>query len=179
MNFQSSYTDLLSLMNRRFSCRGYDTERVVGRDHIEAVLEAARVAPSACNRQPWKFLVANTDEARNVVVESYNRDWIRTAPAFIIAIGDHGQAWHRADGKDHTDVDLSIAIEHICLAATALGLGTCWVCNFDAAIIRSGFNLPADLEPIAIIPIGYPATDCTVAAKNRKSADDIIVWGKF
>lgn len=174
-----SYDDLLSLMTQRFSCRSYDSERAVSHDHIEAVVEAARVAPSACNRQPWKFLVADTDDARDVVMKAYNRDWIRTAPAFLIALGDHSQAWHRADGKDHTDVDLSIAIEHICLAATTLGLATCWVCNFDAALIREGFNLPAGFEPIAIIPIGYPAQGCQVPVKNRKSSDEIIVWEKF
>ncbi len=179
MSNLQSYPNLLSLMNQRFSCRSYDLGRPADRDLIGAVIDAARIAPSACNRQPWEFLVVDSAEARDIIAMSYNRDWIRTAPAYIIALGDHSQAWRRADGKDHTDVDLAIAVEHICLAATALGLATCWVCNFDPAIIRDGFSLPADLEPVAIIPIGYAAPDCPVPVKTRKTADEIIRWGKL
>lgn len=174
-----SYPNLLSLMEQRFSCRSYDLGRGVDRDLIGAVLDAARIAPSACNRQPWQFLVVDSQEARDVIAMSYSRDWIRTAPAYIIALGDHEAAWHRADAKDHTDVDVAIAVEHICLAATALGLATCWVCNFDPQIVRDAFSIPANLEPVAIIPIGFAAPDCPVPAKNRKKSDEIIKWGKL
>lgn len=177
-DFQS-YPSMMSLMEQRFSCRSYNLGRTVDRDLISAVLDAARIAPSACNRQPWKFLVVESEEARDIIAMAYNRDWIRSAPAYIIALGDHDEAWHRADGKDHTDVDVSIAVEHICLAAASLGLATCWVCNFDPHIVTTGFNIPANLEPVAIIPIGYAAPDCPIPAKNRKSAADIIKWGKF
>lgn len=172
-----TYPALLSLMNRRFSCRAYDTARVPERDLIGAVLDAARIAPSACNRQPWLFLVVDKPEAREAVARAYQRDWIRTAPAFIIALGDHSAAWHRPfDGKDHTDVDVAIAVEHICLAATAVGLATCWVCHFDPAVLRSEFSIPDHLEPIAIIPIGYAAEGVAAPQKVRKEASDIIRW---
>jgi len=178
-NFQS-YPALMTLMGERYSCRDYDSRRIPGRDLLGAVLDAARIAPSACNRQPWIFLVAEGDEAREVMSRAYSREWIKTAPAFIIAIGDHDIAWHRPyDGKDHTDVDLSIAIEHICLAATALGLGTCWVCNFDPTVITEAYGLPSNLEPVAIIPIGYPAEGSAIPAKNRKTHDEIIRWNKL
>ena len=168
----------MSLLDRRYSCRAYDTDRVPGRDILGAVLDAARIAPSACNRQPWLFLVVEGDRARDIVARAYSREWIRTAPAFIIALGDHQAAWHRAaDGKDHADVDVSIAVEHICLAATALGLATCWVCNFDTDVIRRAYDIPAHLEPIAILPIGYPAPGSPVPAKVRKDNSDITRWG--
>lgn len=179
MSDLESYPQLMALMSERFSCRSYDLGRKVDRDLVGAVIDAARIAPSACNRQPWKFLVVNDEQSRDIIAMAYNRDWIRTAPAYIIALGDHNAAWHRADAKDHTDVDVAIAVEHICLAATALGLGTCWVCNFDPHIIVDGFNIPEGLEPIAILPIGFPAPDCPVPVKTRKSADEIIQWGKF
>lgn len=173
----------LDLALNRYSCRDFDRNRAVSRNILSGIIETARLAPSACNRQPWTFVVIDDEcdaSCREVVIESYNRPWITTAPAFIVACGNHEEAWHRAsDNKDHTDVDLSIAIEHICLAAADEGLGTCWVCNFDVDKIKSGLNIPAQYEPIAIIPIGYPAPDATIATKNRKDIDEILKWGKF
>ncbi len=176
-----SYPRLLALMNERYSCRAYDTARTpLDHDLIGAVIDAARLAPSACNRQPWLFMVVEGDDAKEKIFNAYGRDWIKTAPAYIIALGQPATAWHRpADGHDHTDVDLSIAVEHICLAATALGLGTCWVCNFDPAVLRHSFNIPDGLVPVAIIPIGWPATDHKTNQKIRKSAEEITRWGSF
>ena len=175
----NAYPQLYNLARERYSCRNY-SDRKVYRDTILAVLDIARLAPSACNRQPWKFLVADSQEQREAVLYSYEREWIRTAPEFIIACGIHDEAWHRGcDGKDHTDVDLSIAIEHLCLSATSLELGTCWVCNFDPKPIREAFGLPDNVEPIAIIPIGYPAEGQSTPIKKRKALDEIVKWGKF
>ena len=181
MSNLESYPRLLSVMAERYSCRAYDQGRTtIDHDLISAVIDAARIAPSACNRQPWLFMVVEGDEARARVLEAYPREWIATAPAYIIALGEPGAAWHRPhDGHDHTDVDLAIAIEHICLAAASLGLGTCWVCNFDPAILRRGFNIPGQYVPVAIIPIGYPAPGSPATAKNRKTSDEITRWGGF
>ncbi len=175
----NAYPQLYRLVQERYSCRAYSS-RPVGRGTILDVLDIVRLAPSACNRQPWCFLIADSDAQREAIFGSYNREWIRTAPEFIVACGIHDEAWHRpCDGKDHTDVDISIAVEHLCLAATSLELGTCWVCNFDPAPIREAFCLPDNVEPIAIIPIGYPAESSSVPAKNRKQLDDIVKWGKY
>ena len=172
-----------TLALKRYSCRNFDRNKTVDRDIMLAILESARLAPSACNRQPWVFVVIDDlcdASLRSAVIDSYNREWVKSAPAYIIACGNHDEAWHRqADGKDHTDVDLSIAIEHICLAAADHGLGTCWVCNFDVEKIISALNIPSHIEPIAIIPIGYPADDATIAPKVRKNIDEIVKWGSF
>ena len=169
----------MQLMRSRYSCRAYKAGTPVNHDLLTAVVDAARLAPSATNRQPWIFLVVDSAEGLDAVYESYNREWIKSAPACIITFGDHDAAWHRpCDNKDHTDVDLSIAIEHICLAATSLGLGTCWVCNFIPEVIMRAFDVPAHLEPIAIIPIGYPESD-TVPTKVRKDNDAIIRFNKL
>ncbi len=174
--------DFSKLINNRYSCRDYDRNHTVTRDTLTSIIEAARLAPSACNKQPWTFIIVDDlcdVSDRQAIIESYNRQWLKSAPAFIVACGDHSQAWHRQDdGKDHTDVDLSIAIEHICLAATNVSLCTCWVCNFDTEKLVNGLNIPSHLEPIAIIPIGYPATD-NIPAKNRKNIHEIIRWGRF
>lgn len=174
-----SYPELYALAANRFSCRSYSPAPVPD-DDLMAVLEVVRLAPSACNRQPWLFIIANGDDEREAVSRSYPREWIKTAPVYIIACGLHDQAWHRpADGKDHTDVDVSIAVEHLCLAATSLHLATCWVCNFDPDVIRHAFRLPHGVEPIAIIPLGYPAESTEAPTKNRKALTEIIRHGKF
>lgn len=178
MTLMDAYPQLYDIVASRYSCRSY-TPAPVSREMVLAILDTARLAPSACNRQPWLFIVADTPELREKVAATYSRDWVKDVQTFIIACGVHEQAWHRADGKDHTDVDVAIAVEHICLAATSLGLGTCWICNFDAEALTEALALPEGTEPIAIIPIGYPTPDSKVPAKNRKAIDEIVKWGKF
>lgn len=171
------YPQFLELVKTRFSCRKYTSESV-SHDLIKAVIEAAQLAPSAKNLQPWHFYVAETPEQLSAVAECYNRDWIKTAPVCLIACGDHDRAWHRDDGKDSTDIDIAIAVEHITLAATSLGLATCWVCNFDAEMMKKLLSLPDSREPIAIIPLGYADDSMPIPEKKRKSLDEIITWGK-
>lgn len=173
-----SYPQYYSLVNERYSCRKYSADKV-SRDLLLAILDTARLAPSACNKQPWHFVVADTDELCAEISECYGRDWVKTVPAFIIVCGKHADAWHRADGKDHTDIDIAIATEHICLAATSLKLGTCWICNFDTTKLAETLNLPTDMEAIAIIAVGYPAPATAISAKKRKNIDEITQWGKF
>ncbi len=172
--------DFSSLARRRYSCRKY-LPRPIGRESLLALLEAARLAPSACNRQPWEFIVVDSDdEARRAVLSSYGGEWLASAPAFIVACGKHDEAWHRgSDGKDHTDVDVSIAVEHICLAAATMGLGTCWICNFDVPTLRAGLSIPDNVEPVAVIPVGYPEDPSAVPAKKRKPLEEIVKWGKY
>lgn len=163
-----------AMFSCRYSCRAYSGEKAE-KEKLLAVMEAARLAPSACNRQPWLFAVAESDDARQAVAEAYDREWIRQAPQFIIAYGRRDHGWHRpCDGKDHTDVDVAIAVEHICLAAASLGLGTCWVCNFDPEKIKAAIAAGDSLDPIAIIPIGYPAQGAVVPEKKRKPLDEIM-----
>ncbi len=173
------YPQFYNLSERRYSCRGY-SDKPVTCDLLIAMLDAVRLAPSACNRQPWKFLVIDTPELRHVVQKSYDREWFNSAPVYIVALGLHDVAWHRPfDGKDHTDVDVSIAVEHLCLAATTLGLGTCWVCNFDSDLLSEALGLPEGVEPVAIIPVGYPLDGTHAPEKNRKPLDEIVKWGKY
>lgn len=174
---EMKYKEFMELVAGRYSCRNYDS-RPVGRELLTQLLEAARLAPSACNKQPWTFFVLDTPELLAGAADCYGRDWLKTAPAVIVAVGHHPEAWHRqADGKDHTDVDLAIAVEHICLASTTLGLGTCWICNFDAPRCAALLHLPDGQEPIAMIPVGYPAEGTKEPEKRRKSLDEIVKWG--
>lgn len=173
------YKDNIELQTERYSCRDYDASKAVSKADILRVLEGARLAPSACNRQPWTFVVV-CDEATRHALLAKSRPAFLNAPVLIVACGHHSEAWHRpADGKDHTDVDVSIAVEHICLTATSLGLGTCWVCNFDVEASQRLLGLPADIEPIALIPLGYPVGGLKAPAKIRKNIDEIVRWEKY
>lgn len=158
----------------RESVRDYSS-RSVEADKLNEVLEAARLAPSACNRQPWKFLVLKSDEARAKAAAAVGKfEWMAGAPVIIVGCVDHSQEWVRGyDGKPHGDIDVAIAAEHICLAAAQQGLGTCWICSFDAKAFASAFNLPGNLEPVVILPLGYPAYEGQ-RPKQRKALEEIV-----
>jgi len=165
--------NFLELVKHRCSVRSF-SDKEIEPEKLEYILECARLAPSAVNYQPWRFFVASSDEAKTKLQRCYNREWFTSAPLYILACGDTSQSWKRgSDGKDHLDIDVAIAVEHICLAAAEQGLGTCWVCNFDAALCRQELNLPENLIPVAIIPLGYPAV--TIERKgSRKDIGDIV-----
>lgn len=165
----------LALADRRYSCRAYTPEAVSDSD-LDYVLECARVAPSAVNRQPWRLVLVTCEKGRDAVAESYDREWIRTAPMYIVVLGEPGAAWTRAcDGHNHMDVDCAIITEHICLAAADRGLGTCWVCNFDPAKLTQGLDIPEGLVPVVIIPLGHPAEGACERHKIRKSIEEIVI----
>jgi nitroreductase len=169
--------DFLNLVKKRTSVRDFSSQPIE-KEKLDYIMEAVRLAPSAVNYQPWQFYIVKNKEKVIKLSEAYNRDWFRTAPACIVACGNHTQSWHRKDGKDHCDIDLAIAITHLTMAATEQNLGTCWVCNFHADICKEIMNLPTDLEPIALIPIGYPVNEEIFQnnEKKRKSVDEIFSY---
>ena len=162
--------DFLELVKERYSCRDYQS-RDVEQEKLDYILECVRLAPSAVNKQPWRFhIVCNVDD-KSKIQKCYDRDWFKTAPMYIIASILHDEEWVRADGKHHGDIDIAIAVEHLCLAATEQGMATCWVCNFNAALCKELFAMPENEEPAVIIPLGYAADDCK--PKKRKTIDEI------
>lgn len=172
--------EFLRLAKKRFSCRKYTSE-IPDEKILKEVLEAARVAPSAVNFQPWHFVVVNSEPMLAEIKSCYKRDWIAKAPAVIVACGNHDESWKRDDGKDHCDIDLAIAIDHITLAASEKDLGTCWICKFDAKKANEILELPAHWEAIALIPIGYPDVepDADRHQSRRKKLDDIVSFNEF
>jgi len=171
-------TRFLDLARQRYSCRSYDS-RPVEDENLEMVLEAGRVAPSAVNFQPWHFYVISEPRDLEKIHAVYHREWFRTAPCVIIVCGDHNQAWKRKDGKDHTDIDVAITVDHMTLQATELGLATCWICNFDPVLTRELLQLPDHLEPAVILPLGYPLdkADPDRHGEKRKPLSEIVTYG--
>ena len=163
--------NFLELVKNRYSCRAYKPFEVE-REKLDYIMECVRHAPSAVNKQPWRFHVVGQEEDKERLQQCYSRDWFKTAPLYVIASILHDEEWVRADGKRHGDIDIAIAVEHLCLAATEQGLATCWVCNFDAVLCKRLFDLPANEEPAVIIPIGYAADE--PKEKKRKPIGDII-----
>ncbi len=159
--------DFLELVKNRYSCRAYKALDV---EKLDYILECVRFAPSAVNKQPWRFHIVSSEEDKAKLQQCYNRDWFKTAPMYIIASVLHDEEWVRADGKHHGNID--IAVEHLCLAATEQGLATCWVCNFDAVLCKQLIVLLESEEPAVLIPLGYAADE--QKEKKRKTINEIV-----
>jgi nitroreductase len=171
--------DFVQLAKSRYSSRKYKQLNVED-DKLNYVLEAGRVAPSAVNFQPLFFVVVRDENLENVQA-CYHREWFKTAPMCIVICTDHSRSWKRGDGKDHADIDAAIAADHITLAATSIGLATCWVCNFNRPKLAEILNLPDYIEPVIILPLGYPddSADIDRHTSKRKALDEIVVYEKF
>lgn len=102
----------------------------------------------------------------------YNRDWFVQPPLVICACGIPSENWVRKDGKNYNDVDVAIAMDHLILAATDAGLGTCWIAAFDANAAREVLHLPDHVEPIAFTPLGYPAVQ--PGPRKRKDLSELV-----
>lgn len=164
------------LSENRYSVRNY-TDEPVSDEQLNYILECARLAPSAVNFQPWHFYVIKDEEAKAKICSCYKRDWVKTAPMFILCTVLHDVEWVRKyDMKQHGNIDIAIASEHICLAAAEQGLGSCWICNFDAAKCHELFNLADNEEAAVVIPIGHIPAGDEPNPKNRKAIEEIVSY---
>ena len=159
------------LIEKRYSARAYKSDPVED-DKLQQVLEAARLAPTAANLQPFQLIVIHTAGREAELKRIYSRDWFVQAPLVICACGIPGQGWVRKDGKSYNDVDVAIVMDHLILAATNLGLGTCWIAAFDPPAAREVLDLPDDVEPIAFTPLGYPADE--PGRQKRKALSELV-----
>lgn len=169
--------DFLTLAKRRFSVRQYRPDPVP-EEKLKYVLEAGRIAPSAVNYQPWRFLVFRQKEKLEILHTLYHREWFREAPVVIVILADHQRSWRRKEGKDHADIDVAITADHMTLAAADIGLGTCWVCNFDKEKTIHALQLPEHLEPVVFLPLGFTdqVPDPDRHQVKRKPLSEITEW---
>ncbi len=165
----------------RLSIRKY-TSTPVEQEKLDRIFQAVRIAPSACNFQPWRFLIVKSDEMRARVESALKigRDgkgkmsmlWAMNAPVLVIGLGNRQTAWKRFDGTSSHVIDVTIAMEHLVLAAANEGLGTCWVCAFDQEAMHTALNLGPDWEAVVLTPLGYP--DESPDVKERKAVSEIV-----
>jgi len=159
------------LIRARRSIRGYRPDPVP-EAALGRMLEAARIAPTAANCQPFKLIVVMDASTRAHLREAYDRDWFWSAPMIIVGCAETERAWQRFDGFNAAEVDLSIVMDHLILAATDEGLGTCWICHFDESKVREILGIPPDVRVIAMTPVGFPAAQ--PRPFQRKPAEELF-----
>jgi len=167
------YTDLI---RSRESIRNYNPNRPVPKEILEKILNAGRLAPSACNCQPWKFLVISSPAVLAKVKACYNRDWFKDTPHILVVLGLRDQAWNRSyDGYNSVETDVAIAMTHIVLAAENEGVGTCWIAAYDPELLKEALNSDSNQLIFGITPLGYPKPGFQKSLiKKRKSLKDIV-----
>ena len=153
--------DFLTLAKQRCSVRRFKKTEVE-EEKLEKLLEAAHVAPTAANQQSQRLLVVKSAEGLQKLSKATNS---HGAPLAIIICGDHDNVFVRPfDGKDMVEIDATIVADHIVMEAEDLGLSSCWITYFEPSIVKKEFNIPSNLEPVAILSIGY--------ADGKKSSPD-------
>jgi nitroreductase len=163
--------DFAELVEARYSVRAYRAD-TVPEELLSRVLEAARLAPTAANRQAFQLVVIHVKGRETELQQIYEREWFTQAPLVICACGLPQENWVRRDGKNYNDVDVAIVMDHLTLAAADLGLGTCWIGAFDPDAARSVLGLPDEVEPVAFTPLGYPAD--APRPKKRKALGELV-----
>ena len=151
--------DFLTLAEKRYSVRKF-TRQAIDQDTLDQILRAGYLAPTACNRQPQRILVINQEESLEKLRRCTKCHF--DAPAALLVFYAKDECWQRSyDGKASGDIDASIVATHMMLEAAALGVGTTWVMHFDPAAIEKEFAIPDNIEPVALLVMGYPAPDAT------------------
>ena len=179
--------DFLNLVKKRQSTRRF-LDKPVERDKIERCIEAARLAPSATNTQPWKFIVVDNPELREKVanktfnqIVSFNRFSLQ-APVLTVITSNRmnfsNKITQTLKNRELTPIDIGIATEHICLQAAEEGLGTCFMGWFDEKGVKKLLNIPASKRVELIIAMGYPASDI-IRTKTRKKLNEIMTYNHY
>ncbi len=174
--------DFLELARTRYSCRSY-LDREVEDDKIRLCLKAASLAPSACNKQPWRFKIVKDESKRKLLLKGallpgLPMPWLASAPVIIAICAETDFVTHKLapllSKVDYRLVDIGIAGEHFALAATAQGLATCWIGWFNEKRVKRALQIPAGLRVFSLMSLGYPADESGVQP-DKKSLDDIVI----
>jgi len=168
--------NVFEAIKNRYSCRAYKST-LVPEDKLEKVLKAARLAPSAHNEQERKFVVVKNIKKRKELAEAaLNQSFIAEAPIVIVAVATNPESV-LTSGVPAYALDLAIAIDHVTLAATEEGLGTCWIGAFDQEAVKKVLEIPEEFKVVALMPIGFPADK--PKPKSRKEMKEIVSYDSF
>ncbi len=170
--------EFYDVINARYSSRAY-RKQAVPDDALQRILEAFATAPTTANRQALGLVVIETAGREDELKRINSASWFHSqAPLLLAACSIPGQTWKREDGETFADVDVAIAMDHLILAATAEGLGTCWVGAFDYAAAREVLGLPEGVEPVAFTPLGYSA-DVPRGRREKRPAGELVHYGRW
>jgi len=162
-------------IQKRYSCRSY-REKEIEREKLDKLSEAARLAPSARNTQDWRFVIVTDKEIKGQVAATTNRQQV-FEKAGAIVVGCSNSEYVMTCGQAIGPIDVSIALEHICLQATELGLASCWIGSFEAEKVRTILDIPPDINIVELMAVGYPAD--SAKQPNRLSKEEIICYNKW
>ena len=163
-------------IGRRKSVRSY-LDKPVEEEKLMRVLDAARLAPSASNRQEWRFVVVRDQAVRKSMAACTKHTFITQAPVILVCCAED-QHHVMPCGLPCYPIDATIAIDHITLAAVEEGLGTCWIGGFDAAAVKKLLGIPEGIEVVELMPLGYPA-DPSLKEKNRLALSEILRYDRW
>ncbi|MCF6461844.1 nitroreductase family protein [Clostridium sp. Cult1] len=167
--------DVLSAIGGRRSIRKYSS-KPVEEEKLLKVLEAARLSPSAKNRQEWRFIVVRELKTRMKLTEAIGQPFVGEAPIILVCCGTEVESIMRG-GQPRYTVDLSIATAYMILEAYEQGLGTCWLGSYDENKVKEVLGIPEGVRIVAITPLGYPNE--SPAPRPRKQLDEIISYDKY
>lgn len=167
--------ELMEAIQKRYSCRSY-IDKPVEPDKLEKITESARLAPSAKNMQEWRFVfVTEPDKKQKVALAANEQLFLAKASVIIVACSNTD--YIMSCGQPSGPIDVAIALEHIALAATSVGLATCWIGAFDPKNVKPIMNIPKDIEIVDLMALGYPAD--TEKHNSRLPVDKIVSYNKW
>ena len=170
--------DVIDAVKKRKSVRSY-LDKPVEDDKLASILEAGRLAPSASNRQEWRFVVVRDPEKRKKLAEvAGEQTFVGEAPIVIVACADTTEGYVMKCGQLSYPIDVAIALDHMALAAVELGLGTCWIGLFDENKVKGILGIPDEISVIELMPLGYPS-DRSAVEKRRLPIDKIVKYEQW
>ena len=168
----------MDLIEKRKSIRSYKPQDVE-EEKLNYILQAFRKAPSAKNLQPWKLIVVkDKKKISDLSIACNNQTFLSEAPILIVACAKEDEAFGVMGGYMNSyPIDTALALEHLVLAATEKGLGTCWIGAFKEKLVKDLLDVPDNVRVVAITPVGYPATEG--GARGRKPISKIVCYDKY
>lgn len=170
---------VMDIVRLRKSVRSFE-DKPIEEEKLNALLEAARLAPSASNRQEWRFIVVRDKQKREALAKAaLDQKFVGQAPAVLVCCAE-SDGHIMACGEECYPIDVAIAIDHITLAAAEMGLGSCWIGAFKADEVKKICNIPEEIHVVELLPVGYPS-DPSEKPKKRLAMDEIVhyeEWGK-
>jgi nitroreductase len=165
--------EFMAVVRKRRSIRSYSSKKV-SKKKIDYILEAARLAPSWTNSQCWKYIIVKNERLRRKIAE---KEWIAEAPIIIVCFADPSESGNKHN-QAYYMLDVGISMEHLILAATDIGLGTCWIGGqFNEEKVKKALNIPEKCRVVALTPVGYPKEE--PKRKIRKKLHEISIENKW